>query len=282
VSFDPSTIVDSRIAMPLNELKDICEPAPVRPPEQPRPPAGARSRSPRIARLKCPEAPKRVLEEDIERISDLLQSEDWQARNETISGLIDMIQDKPGFLVRNIRVLVFSLMGSVSAPRSALAETALTCLRELSGEFGEDMTPFFESVVTHLLTVLAAGRPAIARLAADCVSAILVNIDRNAALEFLAQDYRGKQAEVKEHVALCIDALCGDCYEPGQLLPTIGMLLLEPNDNTREHAEAALVQLSQNFDDIKRNPSLARLNAAEKQAILGVLESGSRAAPAPF
>ena len=70
-------------------------------------------------------------------------------------------------------------------------------------------------------------------MAADCISAIIVNIDRNAALEYLGRDHSGQPSQVREHIALCIDALCGDCYEPSQLLPAIANLLLDDSENTR-------------------------------------------------
>jgi hypothetical protein len=210
--------------------------------------------------------------DSIEDICELLQTPDWEVQNDTIIALIDMVQQKPKFISQNLRVLVFGLMTSVSSLRSALAETALTCLREISSEFGEYMTPFFEPIVGHLFTILASNRRSIARLAADCVSAILVNIDRNAALEFLGKDHGKRTKEIREHLALCIDALCGDCYEPSQLLPSIASLLMDERENTREHAMAAIAQLKQKFDYLEENVMSAKLAEDQRDVVLKAIK----------
>lgn len=248
----------------------------IHPPDMPRPPdAGEMPRSPRgnprnrrpMARPPPP-VPKKKLEEDIEKVSELLQDPNWEIQNETIIELIEMVQEKPDFISKNLRVLTFGLMPSISSARSALAETALTCLREVASEFGEDMTPFFETILSHLLTLLSSTRQAIARLASDCVSVILINVDRNASLEFLSKDHSKRSPEVKEHLALCLDVLSGDCFEPSQLLPTIGMLLLEDNENTQEHATAALAQLVRKFDDLLESPVFKSMDPKAKDAII--------------
>ena len=279
-----------REASPEDELVDLREkyksqshPV-VHPPDMPRPPDGGvemprsprgnpRNRRPMPRAQPPPPVPKKKLEEDIEKISELLQDPNWEVQNETIIELIEMVQEKPEFISKNLRVLTFGLMPSISSARSALAETALTCLREIASEFGEDMTPFFETVLGHLLTLLSSTRQAIARLAADCVSVILINVDRNASLEFLAQDHSKRTPEVKEHLSLCLDVLSGDCFEPSQLLPTVGMLMLEEDENTREHATAALYQLSRKFDDLLDSPAFKNMDTKRREAILEALKN---------
>ena len=214
-----------------------------------------------------------ISDSNIDVILNNLQNSNWEIQNEQIILLIEMVQTNPKFISSNLRALVFGLMKSVSSLRSALAETALTCLRDISSEFGEDMTPFFESILTHLLTVLTSSRPAIARLAADCISAILVNIDRDAALQFLGKDHSDKQSLIKEHLSLCIDALCGDCKDPAELLDTVGMLLLDDSDNTKEHAMASIIQLNQKFKDLKDNPTLSSMLPERREAILDVIKN---------
>jgi hypothetical protein len=189
---------------------------------------------------------------------------------------MDIVLENPQFVSQNLRVLVFALMPAVSSLRSGLAESALTCLREIASEFGEDVTPFFEPVVNHLFSIIASNRPAIARLAADCVSAVLVNIDRIAALEFLGRDHAGQPPEVREHIALCIDAVCGECDDPSQLLPAIAAMLLDPRDNTREHAHAALVQLAQKFEDLLTNSTLREMDQKRRLAVVNALDACPR------
>lgn len=281
-----------RLNSPEQALEDLrdkykCQSQPgIHPPDRPRPPDTCeRAKSPRAMNPRArrsmgavapPPVPKdpparRKLPDDIESVSELLQDENWEVQNEVIIELIEAVQEKPEFITRNLRVLCFDLMTSVSSLRSALAETALTCLRDMASEFGEDMTPFFETILTHIMTLLSSTRQAIARLAADCVSVILINVDRNAALEFLAKDHSQRSPEVKEHLALCLDALCGDCYEPSQLIPTIAMLLMDQGDNTREHAAAALIQLKQKFEDLMENPCLEMLDPEKLQVIESVV-----------
>jgi hypothetical protein len=215
---------------------------------------------------------KKPPEITIESFSDALQNPDWEVQNEAIVGLMDIILEKPQFVSQNLRILVFGLIPAVSSLRSGLAESALTCLREIASEFGEDVTPFFEPLVNHLFAIIVSNRAAIARLAADCVSAVLVNIDRTAALEFLGRDHSAQPPEVREHIALCIDAMCGDCDEPSQLLPAIATLLLDPRDNTREHAQAALVQLGQKFEDLLANSTLTEMDQQRRLAIVNALD----------
>ncbi|OHT06424.1 hypothetical protein TRFO_05637 [Tritrichomonas foetus] len=276
---------------PLNELRDRyqCQSQPgIHPPAEPRPPehAGRSSQAPRAPRLRISQdkfkisppgsnhsqSPNSEPLSEIDEILNNLQNNDWEIQNDTIISLIEMVQTKPKFVSSNLRAIVFALMTSVSSLRSALAETALTCLRDISSEFGEDMTPFFESILNHLLTVLMSNRPAIARLAADCISAILVNIDRDAALKFLGKDHSEKSSLIKEHLSLCIDALCGDCTDPSELLDTIGMLLLDESDNTKEHATASLLQLNQNFENLKDLDVIKNMDTERREAIMNILK----------
>jgi hypothetical protein len=211
-------------------------------------------------------------ETTIESLSELLQNPNWEIQNDAIVGLMDIVLEKPQFVSQNLRVIVFGLIPAVSSLRSGLAESALTCLREIASEFGEDITPFFEPLVKHLFAMIASNRQAVARLAADCVSAVLVNIDRTAALEFLGRDHSIQPPEVREHLALCIDAMCGDCDEPSQLLPTIATMLLDPRDNTREHAQAAICQLGQKFEDLLANSTLTEMDQKRRLAIINALD----------
>lgn len=210
---------------------------------------------------------------EVEIIVSKLNDNDWEVQNECIIGLIEMIQTQPKFISSNLRTIVFALMNSVSSMRSALSETALTCLRDISSEFGEDMTPFFESILGNLLNILASNKPAIARLAADCISAILVNIDRDAALDFLGRDLTNKSPLIKEHLSLCIDALCGDCKDPAQLIDTIGTLLLDDDENTRDHAQAAVAQLKQSFPNLKEIDALKKMNQQKREAVIKAIDN---------
>jgi hypothetical protein len=204
--------------------------------------------------------------------SELLQNPDWEVQIEAIVCLMDNVLDRGRFVGQNLRAVVFGLMPAASSPRSGLAESALTCLREIAGEFGDDMTPFFEPLVNHLFSIIVSNRPAVARLAADCVSAVFVNIERRAALEFLGRDPSCQPPEVREHLALCIDAICGDCDEPSQLLPAITAMLLDPCDRTRAHAQGALLQLSQKFEDLLLNSTLAEMDQKRRLAIVNALD----------
>lgn len=210
---------------------------------------------------------------DIDNVVKCLQDSNWETQNECIISLIEMIQTQPKFISGNLRTIVFGLMNSVSSKRSALSETGLTCLRDISSEFGEDMTPFFETILNNLLNILASNRPAIARLAADCISAILVNIDREAALAFLGKDLTDKDPLIKEHLSLCIDALCGDCKDPAQLLDTVGTLLLDEDENTRDHAQASIAQLKQNFPNLKDTEILNKMTQVKREAIIKAIDS---------
>lgn len=210
---------------------------------------------------------------EIDSIVNRLQDNDWETQNECIISLIEMVQTQPKFISSNLRTIVFALMSSVSSTRSALSETALTCLRDISSEFGEDMTPFFESILGQLLSILASNKPAVARLAADCISAILVNIDRDAALQFLGKDLTNKSPLIREHLSLCIDALCGDCKDPCQLIDTIGTLLLDEDENTRDHAQAAIAQLKQNFPNLKEVEALKKMNQVKREAVIKAIDN---------
>ena len=209
----------------------------------------------------------------IDVILNSLSDSNWEVQNECIISLIDMVQTQPKFISDNLRTIVFSLMNSVTSNRSALAETALTCMRDISSEFGENMTPFFESVLNNLLSILASNKPAIARLAADCISAILVNIDRDAALNFLGKDLSNKGPLIREHLSLCIDALCGDCKDPAQLIDTVGTLLLDDDENTRDHAQAAIAQLKQNFPNLKEIEAIKKMNQQKKEAVIKAIDT---------
>lgn len=135
------------------------------------------------------------------------------------------------------------------------------------------MTPFFESILGQLLSILASNKPAVARLAADCISAILVNIDRDAALQFLGKDLTNKSPLIREHLSLCIDALCGDCKDPCQLIDTIGSLLLDEDENTRDHAQAAIAQLKQNFPNLKEVEALKKMNQVKREAVIKAIDN---------
>lgn len=270
---------------PIDELRERYQSQPqVHPPSEPghrSNHSGQSSRAPRLSFRRSqeitpieskPDDSKPNLSE-IDTILNGLQDENWEIQNDTIISLIEIMQTRPMFISQNLRSLVFALMTSVSSLRSALAETALTCLRDLSSEFGEDMTSFFETVLNHLLTILSSKRPAIARLAADCISAILVNIDRDAALKYLGKDLSQKSMLIKEHLSLCIDALCGDCNDPSELIDSIGTLLMDENENTREHAKAAIAQLKQKFDNLKDLEILKSISPPKREIIIDAIEN---------
>jgi hypothetical protein len=135
----------------------------------------------------------------MDSLCELPQNPDREVQNNAIVRLMDIVLEKPQFVSRNLRVIVFALMPAVSSLCSGLAENALTCLREIASEFGEAVTPFFETVVNHLFPIIASNRPVIARLAPDCLSPVHVNDNRTAALEFLGRDHEELPPEVREH-----------------------------------------------------------------------------------
>jgi hypothetical protein len=163
-------------------------------------------------------------------------------------------------------------MPAVSSLCRGLAENALTCLREIASEFGEDATPFSETVVNHLFSIIVSNRPAIARLAADCASPVHVNVDRTAAPEFLGRDHEELPREVREHLALCIDAIWGERDDRSQLLPVIAGMLLDPYESTREHAQAARAAGTRS-DDLLTNATLREMDQQRRLAFVNVRDS---------
>jgi hypothetical protein len=130
--------------------------------------------------------------------------------------------------------------------------------------------------VNDLFSIIASNGPAIARLAADCLSPIHGNVDRTAALEFLGNDDEELPPEVQEHLALCIDAICGDRDDPSQLLPAIAGMLFDLHESTREHVQAARVQLAQTFDDLLTNAALREMDQQRRLAVVNVLDACPR------
>jgi hypothetical protein len=208
----------------------------------------------------------------IDNFCERLQNNNWEVQNEAIVRLMELVLERPQFVSQNLRIIVFGLIPIMSSSRSGLAESALSCLREIVSWSGDDVTPFFETLMNHLFTIIVSNRPVVGQIAADCVSVILNNIDHTAALEFLGRDPSSHPPEVREQLAIAIDGLCSDCEEPSQLLPAITTMLLDSCDNTREHAQSALVQLNQKFDDLLLNSTLMEMDQKRRLAIVNALD----------
>lgn len=252
---------------PIEDLRDRykCQSQPKVHPPEPRPmEPSPRSKSPHAPRPRSLVTPPKYSNQFDLLLNDL-QSESWEVQNDAIIAIIEMVDSNPKMISSNLRVIVFSLMNSVSSQKIALAESALTCLCEICSEFGEDMTSFYDTILNHMLVLLTSKRCSISRLAADTISAILVNIDRDSAIEFLSKDHSKQDPLVKEHLSLCIDALCGDCKDPIRLLPTIANFLQEPI--TKDHAKASLFQLYQTEPSLNQTDVYKKLNGEDKNAI---------------
>jgi hypothetical protein len=116
-----------------DDLREGCQKVPVHAPDSSR---LARSPRGREGRRSVGDEPT------IDRLSELIQNPDWEVQNNAIVGLMDIVLEKPQFVGQNLRVTVFVLMPAVSSLRSGLAESALTCLREIASEFGETLHHF--------------------------------------------------------------------------------------------------------------------------------------------
>jgi hypothetical protein len=200
-----------------------------------------------------------------------LRSTDWEKQNETITTVLELIESTPGFFTFNISSLIFEILPLALSIRSALSKNALTCLWKLAEHFGSSFTPFFEGIVTQLLSLLSPSKKFLAALARDSISAILDRVNRRKALEFLTGDHSKHGAAARIHLALCMENMCLDCEDPGYLMKGLGAMLTDANPDVRKHARNAVMALEGKFGNLKVNVSMLLMDETEKRAIVAAL-----------
>ncbi|OHT02510.1 hypothetical protein TRFO_30343 [Tritrichomonas foetus] len=197
---------------------------------------------------KAPRKQTRVMKPDLSVILNEMQSSsEWERQSEAISTISSLITSTPDFISTNLRILSFEMVPLCSSIRSALSKAALECLTTMATTFGNEMTSFFEAIVNDLLTILLSSKGFIARLASNCISEILRQVNRKKALDYLASDHKRRPGCCKALLSMCLEELCESCEDPTYLLPSIGILITDANPESRKHAREACKKLNNQF-----------------------------------
>lgn len=220
----------------------------------------------------APKSHPKPKEPDVTELILGIQAADWEKQNESAASINKLITTHPKLISTNLRTILFDLIPLASSIRSTLSKTALTCLNDIAINFGPEITPMFENLVNDLLIILLSSKSFINRLAGDCISNILNNVNRKKALEYLASDHKKRPGNCKIQLSICLEDLCLDCDDPTQIIKTIGSFITDANSEVRKHAKGALLKLGQKFPNISSTSEcMSLLDESEKKAISNAL-----------
>lgn len=230
-----------------------------RPPKPPIP----SNRSPRKPRV------KELSVDDI--ISDLRSSE-WEKQNDAASYLTKLVITNTSFVHDNLRVFVFELFPLTVSIRSALAKTALICLKELAEKFGQDFSPFFEATLNELLVVILSSKIFINKLASECIDLILEGINRRQAIDFLLQDHRKRPVQCRVALSANLAKLCSDIDDPNRVITSLGWFVTDASPDVRKNARSAIAKMKEKFSGFKYMVVNSSLDESEKKVVLSNLD----------
>lgn len=213
-------------------------------------------------------------------LADLQSSSDWERQNCALQRLTSWTSSDPTFVTSNLRVICFEVVPLCSSIRSALSKTALECLIEIAGKFGNDMTPFFEAIVNDLLTILLSSKGFISRLATNSISTIMNNVGRKKAFEYLSSDHKKRPGSCKACLSMCLSELVtknceeinnsnvNDIEQSEPFMKTIGNFITDANPESRKHARNAVKTLSSKYPNLSSLVTNMSLDESERKAIL--------------
>ncbi|EAY20626.1 hypothetical protein TVAG_163220 [Trichomonas vaginalis G3] len=214
-------------------------------------------------------SPRKIVKElAVDDIISDLRSSEWEKQNEAALYLSKLIVTNTSFVRDNLRVFVFELFPLTTSIRSALAKTALSCMKDLAENFGNEFTPFFEATLNELLTVILSSKIFINKLASDCIDLILEGINRKTAIDFLLQDHSKRPTQCRVSLSYNFSKLCDDINDPNAAVKSLGMFITDASPDVRKNARNAITKMSEKFHEFKYIISNSSINDAEKKALL--------------